>query len=235
MTAILTATNLRVAIGAQEILNGINIELAEGEILAVLGANGVGKTTLMRTLSGITRATAGAITFAGRDITNAPSHRIVAAGLCQAPEGRQIFSAMTVRENLVLGGGRHGLGELDSVLRPVPRARRTPLPERRLALRRRTADAVHRPRPDAPPTRCCCSTSPRSAWRRGLCAPSSPSSPASGRRASPSSLVEQNARAALAVADRAAVMEGGRIVLSGFAADLARDRRIAQAYLGGLG
>src|SRR5690606_32904206 len=118
--ALLEVRDLHVSMGVQEILHGIDIDLGEGEIVAMLGANGVGKTTLMRALSGIYRVGRGTITLAGEDITNSPSHTIVARGLCQAPEGRQIFATMSVRENLVLGGGPQGLSRLDEVLPLFP-------------------------------------------------------------------------------------------------------------------
>ena len=121
MTApLLSIADLHVAMGPQEILHGVRLDVAQGAIVAVLGSNGVGKTTLMRTVSGIYRARQGSISFRGQPITNMPAHRIVQLGLSQAPEGRQIFSNMNVRENLVLGGGDVGLGELDRVLAMFP-------------------------------------------------------------------------------------------------------------------
>jgi len=94
-----------VSMGLQQILSGVSLVVPERGVVTVLGANGVGKTTLMRAISGVYRVTSGTIRFAGADITNRPSHRIVAAGLAQAPEGRQVFNNMTVRENLILGAG----------------------------------------------------------------------------------------------------------------------------------
>src|SRR3546814_1096215 len=101
--SLLEIRGLRVRFGVQEILRGVDLDLGEGEILAVLGSNGVGKTTLMRTVSGVYQAAGGTVRLRGEDIAGRPAHRIVAMGLSQAPEGRQIFSNMTVRENLVLG------------------------------------------------------------------------------------------------------------------------------------
>ncbi|CAH2601713.1 branched chain amino acid/phenylalanine ABC transporter ATP binding subunit LivF [Rhodovastum atsumiense] len=232
MSALLEIEDLHVAMGSQQILRGIDLTLAEGEMLAVLGANGVGKTTLMRTLSGIYRARSGRVVLAGRDITNAPAHRIVAAGLAQSPEGRQIFSAMTVRENLILGGGRAGLAELDAVLPLFPR-----LGERMAQLAGSLSGGEQQ---------MLCIARALMARPRVLLLdePSLGLAPKLVRnifellariRAQGVSIlvVEQNARAALKVADRAAVMEGGRIALAGAAAALAEDPRIVAAYLGG--
>ncbi|HYF85037.1 ABC transporter ATP-binding protein [Azospirillum sp.] len=233
MTApLLSIADLHVAMGPQEILHGVRLDVAQGAIVAVLGSNGVGKTTLMRTVSGIYRARQGSITFRGQPITNLPAHRIVQLGLLQAPEGRQIFSNMNVRENLVLGGGDVGLGELDRVLTMFPvlgeRLRQNAgslsggeqqmLCIARALMRRPTLLLLDEP-------------------SLGL----APKIVAQifdliGRiRAEGVSilLVEQNARAALRIADHAAVLEDGRIVLAGPADQLRDDPRIAEAYLGG--
>ena len=92
-----------VRMGSQQILRDVSLEVAEQGVVTVIGSNGVGKTTLMRAISGIYRCTDGGIMFEGTPIANLKSHRIVRLGLVQAPEGRMIFGAMSVRENLVLG------------------------------------------------------------------------------------------------------------------------------------
>ncbi|WP_188051836.1 ABC transporter ATP-binding protein [Azospirillum sp. Sh1] len=233
MTApLLSIADLHVAMGPQEILHGVRLDVAQGAIVAVLGSNGVGKTTLMRTVSGIYRARQGSITFRGQPITNMPAHRIVQLGLSQAPEGRQIFSNMNVRENLVLGGGDIGLGELDRVLAMFP------ILSERL---RQNAGSL-----SGGEQQMLCIA--RALMRRPtlllLDEPSLGLAPKIvaqifdliGRiRAEGVSilLVEQNARAALRIADHAAVLEDGRIVLAGPAAQLRDDPRIAEAYLGG--
>ena len=230
--ALLDLQGVHVQMGVQEILRGVDLTLHEGEIVAVLGANGVGKTSLMRTISGVYRASKGHVIFGGTDITHMPSHRIVALGLTQAPEGRQVFSAMTVRENLRLGGGPFGLEELDRLLPMFPI-----LGERMSQLAGSLSGGEQQ--------MLCVA---RALMRRPkvllLDEPSLGLAPKMVRlvfqlvtqiRATGVSilLVEQNARAALKVADRAAVMEGGRIVLNGSAAELAADPRIVAAYLGG--
>lgn len=233
MTApLLSIADLHVAMGPQEILHGVRLDVPEGAIVAVLGSNGVGKTTLMRTVSGIYRAQQGTITFRGQPIANMPAHRIVQLGLSQAPEGRQIFSNMNVRENLVLGGGDVGLGELDRVLAMFP------ILSERL---RQNAGSL-----SGGEQQMLCIA--RALMRRPtlllLDEPSLGLAPKIvaqifdliGRiRAEGVSilLVEQNARAALRIADHAAVLEDGRIVLSGPADQLRDDPRIAEAYLGG--
>ncbi|MDW8443668.1 MAG: ATP-binding cassette domain-containing protein [Acetobacteraceae bacterium] len=101
--SLLEVRGLVVRMGALEILRGVDLDLGPGEIVTVLGSNGVGKTTLMRAISGVYRPASGSIRFGGEEIAGLPSHAIVARGLAQAPEGRQIFGAMTVAENLRLG------------------------------------------------------------------------------------------------------------------------------------
>ncbi|PWC59290.1 leucine/isoleucine/valine transporter ATP-binding subunit [Azospirillum sp. TSH7] len=233
MTApLLSIADLHVAMGPQEILHGVRLEVPEGAIVAVLGSNGVGKTTLMRTVSGIYRARQGSITFRGQPITNMPAHRIVQLGLSQAPEGRQIFSNMNVRENLVLGGGDVGLGELDRVLAMFP------ILSERL---RQNAGSLSGGEQQM---LCIARALMRKPTLLLLDEPSLGLAPKIvaqifdliGRiRAEGVSilLVEQNARAALRIADHAAVLEDGRIVLAGPAAQLRDDPRIAEAYLGG--
>ena len=99
----LKLTDLKVRIGNLRIIQGVNLEVGEHEIISLMGANGAGKTTLMRAISGIGHITSGKVEFLGEDITHSTSERIVEAGLIQIPEGRQLFSLMTVRENLEIG------------------------------------------------------------------------------------------------------------------------------------
>ena len=99
----LSVTDLHVSYGAIAALNGISFEIPSGSIVTLVGGNGAGKTTTLRTISGLLRAQSGRIAFLGDDISTMPAHRIVARGLCHVPEGRMIFSNLTVEENLAMG------------------------------------------------------------------------------------------------------------------------------------
>jgi len=106
--ALLSVAGLAAGYGASEVLRGIDLEVAAGEIVAVLGSNGAGKSTLNRTISGLLRATRGSIRFAGRAIEHERPEEIVARGLIHVPEGRRVFPNLTARENLDLGSYRRG-------------------------------------------------------------------------------------------------------------------------------
>ena len=108
--------------GDFQALYGVSLEVSQGEALAVVGANGAGKTTLMRTLVGLRRPTRGVVRFDGRDLSAAPPHRRVAAGIALTPEGRRIFPNLTVEENLLVGAyaRRPGPWDLRAVLRAFP-------------------------------------------------------------------------------------------------------------------
>jgi branched-chain amino acid transport system ATP-binding protein len=99
----LSVSDLHVSYGAISALNGISFTIAQGSIVTLIGGNGAGKTSTLRTISGLLRGTSGKITFLGEDITTVAPHKIVARGLCQVPEGRMIFSNLTVDENLAMG------------------------------------------------------------------------------------------------------------------------------------
>ena len=234
--ALLEVAGLQVSIGAQAVLRGVDLRVAAGGIACVLGSNGVGKTTLMRTISGINRNAAGTVRFDGQSILDRAPHEIVAAGISHAPEGRHIFSSMTVAENLRVGAGRHSRAEqaedtdrifaLFPVLRQKARQPAGSLSggEQQMLCIGRAMMA--RPRLlllDEPSL----GLAPKlvrlifdliARIREGGMA---------------ILLVEQNARAALRVSDHAYVMEGGRIVLDGSAAAIAAEERVADAYLGG--
>ena len=233
---VLEVESLVVRIGQQTILSGVSLVVPEGGIVSVLGSNGVGKTTLMRAISGIYRAASGSVRFLGDDIVRWPPHRIVAAGLAQAPEGRQIFSNMTVDENLRLGAGpRSGAvaaGDFARVFGLFP------VLQDRLAQKAGSLSGGEQ--------QMLCVARALMAHPKLLLMdePSLGLAPKLVRqifdliaaiRAAGTAilLVEQNAKAALRVADTAHVMESGRIVLSGPAAELATDERIRSAYLGG--
>ncbi|MCS6920315.1 MAG: ABC transporter ATP-binding protein, partial [Elioraea sp.] len=219
----LAVRGLVVRMGALEILRGVDLDLGPGEIVTVLGSNGVGKTTLMRAISGVYRPAGGSIRFGGEEIAGLPSHAIVARGLAQAPEGRQIFGAMTVAENLRLGA---------AVTRAADRAATL---DRVLALFPVLRERYHQRAGSLSggEQQMLCIGRALMAQPRLLLMdePSLGLAPKLVRQVfdlirtiraggTPVLLVEQNAKAALGVADRAYVMDGGRIVLSGEAAAL---------------
>ncbi len=231
----LEVENLHAGYGPFEVLHGVSLTVAAGEIVAVLGANGVGKTTLNRALSGVIPARAGSIRFDGADITGTGYDTIVRAGLIHVPEGRKIFPNLSVRDNLLLGAWLRGRAErarnLEQVLTLFPRLRE------RL---RQFAGSMSG------------GEQQMLAIGRGLMSqprllildePSLGLSPllteevfamiarlhAGGMSIL---LVEQNVVQSLAIAQRAYVVEHGRIALSGPAADLAEDPRLRAAYLG---
>ncbi|MGV0908250.1 ABC transporter ATP-binding protein [Martelella sp. FOR1707] len=232
MSAVLEVENLTVSMGVQQILHGVSLSVEEKGIYGVLGSNGVGKTTLMRAISGIYKPDGGTIRFKGEVVSGLPSHAIVRAGISQAPEGRQIFSNMTVRENLLIGGGRHGLSELDHVasLFPILKERLNQEAgslsggeQQMLCIGRALMGKPEILLLDEPSL----GLAPKivkaifdlieKIRSEGLSI----------------LIVEQNAKSVLRIADQAAVMEGGKIVLQGDAKELAADPRVAEAYLGG--
>ena len=235
---LLQVDRLGVRMGVQQILHEVSLEVPERGIVTVLGANGVGKTTLMRALSGIYRASSGQVDFAGQPIANLPSHRIVALGLAQAPEGRQVFSNMTVRENLVLGAGTLKGAVFEQTLHEVL--------ERFAVLRQRLSQQAGSLSGGEQQMLCIGRALMARPRLLLLDEPSLGLAPkivkqifelVASIRATGTSilLVEQNVRGALKVADFGYVMEGGRIVLEGPAAQLRDDPRVRDAYLGGAG
>lgn len=231
----LEVRGLEVAMGPLKILHGIDLDVAPRGIVTVLGANGVGKTTLLRALSGIYAPSAGSIRFDGASIGGLASHAIVARGLAQAPEGRQIFAAMTVLENLRLGAvARGGPAEADLErvfgLFPVLKAR---ISQRAGSLSGGEQQMLCVGRALMARPKLLLMDEPSLGLAPKLVRQIFDLVLAIRDAGTPILLVEQNARAALRVADTAHVMEGGRIVLSGPAAELAADERVRAAYLGG--
>ncbi len=231
----LEVRGLEVAMGPLKILHGIDLDVAPRGIVTVLGANGVGKTTLLRALSGIYAPSAGSIRFDGASIGGLASHAIVARGLAQAPEGRQIFAAMTVLENLRLGAvARGGPAEADLErvfgLFPVLKAR---ISQRAGSLSGGEQQMLCVGRALMARPKLLLMDEPSLGLAPKLVRQIFDLVLAIRDAGTPILLVEQNARAALRVADMAHVMEGGRIVLSGPASELAADERVRAAYLGG--
>lgn len=228
---------LEVAYGRTTALHGVSIMVGEGQVVCLIGANGAGKTTAMRAVSGLVRPRAGRVRFAGRDITGQPAHRIAAAGLRQVPEGRQCFAELTVAENLALGAYLvPGRGEIarrqDGVLVRFPRLRErlhqlagsmSGGEQQMLAIGRALMGAPRLLLLDEP------SMGLAPLFVEEIFAIIA----ALKAEGTTILLVEQNASAALDVADHAYVLETGRIVLSGPAAEVASNPAVAAAYLGG--
>ena len=232
----LELSDVRVAYGAIEAVKGISLAVRDQELVALVGSNGAGKTTTLRTISGLLRPRSGQLRYDGDDLAALAPHQIVELGIAQAPEGRQIFGSLTVRENLMLGAIRRkdrDALELDLeyvlTLFPVLKERLRQSggtlsggEQQMLAIGRAM---MARPR------------------LLLLDEPSLGLAPLLVSRifeviarlkaeGVTILLVEQNARKALEIADRGYVMETGRVVLSGPARELARDPAIERAYLG---
>ena len=233
----LKVENLVVSYGMIEAIKGISFEVNDGEIVTLIGANGAGKTTTMHTISGLLKPVSGAIYLDGTDITKIPSHKIVSLGLAQVPERRRVFAQETVEENLELGAytrkDKEGIvKDLEEVFERFPRLR-----ERRKQLAGTLSGGEQQ----------------MLAMGRALMAkprimlmdePSMGLSPLLvheifriieeiNRQGTTVLLVEQNAKMALGIADRAYVLETGKITLEGTGEQLANDERVRKAYLGG--
>lgn len=233
MSAVLEVNDLVVRMGAQTILHGVSLTVHDGSIVTVLGSNGVGKTTLMRALSGVYRAASGTMRLHGQDISALPSHAIVRLGLAQAPEGRQIFGAMTVAENLRLGasdGADAALLEHVLTLFPILRDRYR---QRAGSLSGGEQQMLCVGRALMARPKLLLMDEPSLGLAPKLVKQIFDLVSTIRREGTPVLLVEQNARAALRVADYAYVMDGGRVVLEGPARELAEDDRVKAAYLGG--
>ena len=231
----LTVDGLRSRYGRIEVLHGIDLTVQSGEIVTVVGANGAGKTTLLKCLSGTQPVSGGTITFRGETLTGVPAHRRPARGLTQSPEGRQIFTNLTVEENLRLGAFLFADDRVDKDMEdafamfPILREKRN-LAAGGLSGGQEQMLAMARALMGRPSCLL-------------LDEPSMGLAPiivqqifdvVSGLKALGVTvlLVEQNAFGALRIADRGYVMETGRITMSGTAHELIADPRIREAYLG---
>lgn len=234
--AMLEIKDLEVYYGMIQAIKGISFEVNQGEVIALIGANGAGKTTTLQTITGMIPAKKGSITFNGVDITKIPGHKIVPMGMAHVPEGRRVFSQLSVLDNLKLGAytrkdSKEIQESLQMVYRHFPR-----LEERK----NQPAGTL--------------SGGEQQMLAMGRALMSKPSiilmdEPSMGlspifvseifeiiKEISESGttvlLVEQNAKKALSIADRAYVLETGNIVLSGEAKELMNDESIKKAYLG---
>lgn len=234
--SMLEIKDLEVYYGMIQAIKGVSFDVNEGEVIALIGANGAGKTTILHTITGLINAQKGSVWFEGKDITKVPAHKIVSMGMAHVPEGRRVFANLTVLQNLKMGAyTRKNKTEieqtLDSIYKRFPR-----LMERQNQLAGTLSGGEQQ----------------MLAMGRALMShpkiilmdePSMGLSPifvneifdiiksvsASGTTVL---LVEQNAKKALSIADRAYVLETGKIVLSGKASDLLNNDSIKKAYLG---
>ena len=234
--SMLEIKDLEVYYGMIQAIKGVSFDVNEGEVIVLIGANGAGKTTILHTITGLINAQKGSVWFEGKDITKVPAHKIVSMGMAHVPEGRRVFANLTVLQNLKMGAyTRKDKTEieqtLDSIYKRFPR-----LMERQNQLAGTLSGGEQQ----------------MLAMGRALMShpkiilmdePSMGLSPifvneifdiiksvsASGTTVL---LVEQNAKKALSIADRAYVLETGKIVLSGKASDLLNNDSIKKAYLG---
>jgi branched-chain amino acid transport system ATP-binding protein len=233
--SLLEVRDLRVAYGAIEAIKGISLDVEEGQVVTLIGTNGAGKTTTLRTLSGLLRPVAGQVLFDGARLDKLKAHEIVARGVAHAPEGRRIFPLMTVEENLELGAySRKGEAIAQDVAEVFERFPR--LHERRaqkagtlsggeqqmLAIGRALMSRPRLLMLDEP-------SMGLSPIMIQLIFDTVAELKAAGTTIL---LVEQNASAALALADTGYVLETGRVVLSGTGPDLLTDENVRKAYLG---
>jgi branched-chain amino acid transport system ATP-binding protein len=231
----LSVENVTSAYGRIEVLHGVSLHVEAGEIVSLIGANGAGKTTLMHAISGVQPITGGVIRFDGKPIENRPAHERVSFGISQVPEGRQVFAPLSVLDNLRLGAWTRGAADIDAALSRV--CALFPMLE---AIMHMPAGALSGGQQQMLAIGRALMAKPRLLLldepSMGL-APNLVDQLLAVIRALRDDnltilLVEQNARAALAIADRAYVLETGRVTLDGPAADIQADRRVREAYLG---
>ena len=228
--ALLEVQDLVAGYGKIEILHGVSLSLQEGTLCAIVGANGAGKTTLLRTISDVIPKRSGSIRFEGDEITRMPSHAIVRRGIAHVPEGRRMLAHMTVEENLlVAGGAASGIAEMFSRF-PILGNRRS-LPAGSLSGGEQQMLAMARALVARP--RALLLDEPSMGLAPKLVAQIFEIIREERARGASILLVEQNARAALSLADRAYVLERGRVVLEGTGAELLERSDVTAAYLGG--
>lgn len=236
MEPVLKVSDINVYYGAIHAIKGVSFEVNPGEVVTLIGANGAGKSTTLQTVSGLLHSRTGSIEFLGENLMGVPAHKVVAKGLAQVPEGRRVFLQMTVEENLEMGAYTRSGGDIDADLEKVyayfPR-----LMERR----RQIAGTL--------------SGGEQQMLAMGRALMSRPKllmldEPSMGlapilveqifkiiqtlhEAGTTILLVEQNAQAALSIADRGYVLETGKIVTSGTGTELLASPEIKKAYLGG--
>lgn len=234
--AMLEVKDLEVYYGMIQAIKGISFEVNKGEVIALIGANGAGKTTTLHTITGLLSPKKGSVMFEGKDITKIPAHKIVSMGMAHVPEGRRVFADLSVYENLKLGAytrkDKENLNkDLESIYERFPRlAERKNQSARTLSGGEQQMLAMGRALMSKPSIIL-------------MDEPSMGLSPilvneifdiieSISKSGTTVLLVEQNAKKALSIADRAYVLETGKIVTSGKASELLEDDSIKKAYLG---
>lgn len=235
----LTVNDINVYYGVIHALRGVSFHVEEGEIVSLIGANGAGKTTAMQTISGLLRSKTGDISFLGQSIAKMEPHKIVKMGLAQVPEGRRVFSSLSVRENLEMGAyirsakqSREIESDLEAVYKRFPR-----LQERR----RQQAGTLSGGEQQMLAIGRALMSRPKMLL---LDEPSMGLSPILvqeifdciqevNKSGTTILLVEQNAKMALSISHRAYVLETGTVLLEGKASELLNNEKVQQAYLGG--
>ena len=234
--SLLKVEDLHVYYGSIHAIKGISFEVEEGEIVTLIGANGAGKSTTLNTVSGLLKPRSGSVEFDGKNIVNIPAHKVVSHGMALCPEGRRVFLQMTVQENLEMGGYTRDASEISASIEDV--YQRFPRLKERY---KQTAGTL--------------SGGEQQMLAMGRAMMSKPKllmldEPSMGlapilveqifdiiknlhKAGTTILLVEQNAQAALSVADRGYVLETGKIVTTGTGAELLASPAIKKAYLGG--
>ncbi len=228
--------DLHVYYGMIHALKGLSFEVNEGEIITLIGANGAGKTTTLHAITGLLRPKSGKIIFDGKDLTKAPAHKIVEMGMAHVPEGRRVFQSLTVLANLKLGAyTKHSKAEVAETLEMVydrfPRLKeRASQIAGTLSGGEQQMLAMGRALMSKP--RIILMDEPSMGLSPLLVSEIFDIIKSISAGGATVLLVEQNAKKALSIADRAYVMETGRIVLSGKASELMNDDSVKKAYLG---
>ena len=233
----LKVDNINVFYGAIHAIKGISIDVSDKEIVTLIGSNGAGKSTTLRTISGLMKPKTGTIKFEDKDITGVSAHKIVGMGLCQVPEGRHVFSNMTVMENLQLGAylrkDKAGISQdLEDVFKKFPR-----LLERKLQVAGTLSGgeqqmlAMGRALMSRP--RLLLLDEPSMGLAPLLVKEIFNIIKEINESGTTILLVEQNAKMALDIADKAYVLETGRITMAGTAKELQNSEAVQKAYLGG--
>ena len=234
--AMLEVKDLQVYYGMIQAIKGISFEVNQGEVIALIGANGAGKTTTLHTVTGLISPKSGQVLFEGKDITKTPAHKIVSMGMAHVPEGRRVFAELSVYENLRMGAyTRKDKAEIEETLKSV--YKRFPRLQKR---KNQMAGTLSGGEQQMLAMGRALMSKPRIIL---MDEPSMGLSPimvneifdiirAVSESGTTVLLVEQNAKKALSIADRAYVLETGKIVLSGDAKELLEDDSIKKAYLG---